>query len=158
MADELISSRALARSQAWIDAMEHAIVDLADEAATAGIMKAAGRPCADQILEACAQIQGRRPETVAELLDATNRRRAECLGLDNQWARDGSSAYLRLDGCNCTLVKAGLAKPNPTHCLCSVGMFEALFSSVCRGSVTVEVLEAVGFGDTCCEFRVEFQE
>jgi len=158
MRDKLISSRAIARSRSWIETMEHAIADLDDEAGAEGIMKSAGRPCANQILAECTQILGRRPETVDELLDATNRRRREQLGLDHEWVRDASSAYLRLDDCNCTLVKAGLARPNPTHCTCSAGMFEALFSSVCRGSVSVEVLKAIGFGDASCEFLVDFQE
>jgi predicted hydrocarbon binding protein len=138
--------------------MERAMADLADEAATEGVMKAAGRPCANQILAECTEILGRRPETVDELLDATNRRRREQLGLEHQWVRDRSSAYLRLEDCNCTLVKAGLARPNPTHCMCSAGMFEELFSSVCRGSVSVKVLKAIGFGDTSCAFLVDFQE
>lgn len=158
MREKSISSRAIERSLVWIETLENAIADLGDEATMRGVMKAAGRPCARQILEDCAQILGRKPKTVDELIDATNRRRLEQLGLDNQWLRDGSSAHLRLDECNCTLVKAGLARPNPTHCLCTVGMFEELFSSVCRGPVVVRVLKAVGFGDTSCEFVVDFQK
>ena len=158
MGDKLISNRALARSRAWIETTERAMADLADEAVTEGVMKAAGRPCANQILAECTEILGRRPETVDELLDVTNRRRREQLGLEHQWMRDGNSAYLRLDDCNCTLVKAGLGRPNPTHCMCSAGMFETLFSSVCRGSVSVAVLKAIGFGDASCAFLVHFRE
>jgi hypothetical protein len=36
-------------------------------------------------------------------------------------------------------VKAGLVKPNPTHCLCSLGMMENLFSKVANNTVNVEV-------------------
>lgn len=158
MEEKLISPRTLARSRAWIETLERAMADLADEATTWRIMKAAGRPCAHQILEECALALERRPETIAELLDATNRRRLERLGIDHQWVRNGSSARLRLDQCNCSLVRAGLARPNPTHCLCTTGMLEELFSSVCQGPVVVTVLKAVGFGDSSCEFVVDFQE
>ena len=158
MEDKLISRRTIARGLAWIETLESAIADLRDEAATGRIMKAAGRPCAQQILEECSLALGRRPETIDELLDATNQRRVEHLGIDSQWVRNGSSARLRLDRCNCSLVRAGLARPSPTHCLCTIGMFEALFSSVCRGTVAVTVIKAVGFGDSSCDFVVEFQE
>jgi len=35
---------------------------------------------------------------------------------------------------------------------------ESLFSAVCQGPVSVEVVKAIGFGDDVCEFYVSFVE
>ena len=61
---------------------------------------------------------------------------------------------MKIDECDCTLVKAGLSKANPVHCLCSVGLMENIFSAVCDGPVNVDLIHAIGFGDDCCEFCV----
>ena len=143
---------------AWIEAVEKALSDCGNIALTKEVMKAAGQKCARQILDDCREILGKKPETVDELLDATNRRRLQIHHLDSLWERQGNKAHLKIDECACTLVKAGLAKPNPVHCLCSVGLMESLFSTVCQGPVSVEVVKAIGFGDDVCEFYVNFVE
>jgi hypothetical protein len=43
------------------------------------------------------------------------------------------------------LVKVGLAKLNPMHCLYKVGMFERVFSAVCQGPINVEIIKSIGF-------------
>ena len=149
--------RAIKRNASWIEAVEAALAERAGEATTRAILKAAGAECAEQILRECGEILGRRPGTVDELLEATNARRRRQLGLESLWTRTGDSARLRINECGCTLVKAGLARANPVHCLCTVGMFETLFSAVCRGSVNVEVLRTIGDGDDACEFVVRFE-
>jgi len=121
-------------------------------------MKAAGHKCAQQILTECEKILGRKPETVDELIEATNQRRKERLNISSLWEREGNIAHLLLRECGCTLVKARLAKPNPVHCLCSAGLIETYFSSVCRGPVNVEIVRAIGQGDDVCEFHVAFTE
>lgn len=143
---------------AWIEAVETALAAHGNAALTEEVMKAAGQKCARQILEDCREILGKEPETVDELLDATNRRRLQVHQLDSLWERQGNRAHLKIGECGCTLVKAGLAKPNPIHCLCSMGLMENLFSAVCQGPVSVEVTKAVGFGDEVCEFYVHFRE
>ncbi len=120
-------------------------------------MKAAGKECAQHILADCEKILGRKPETVDDLLDATNRRRLEKHKLTNLWERQGNKAHLEINECACTLVKAGLAKPNAVHCLCSAGLMETIFSTVCIGPVSVEIVKAIGFGDDKCEFYVNFE-
>lgn len=149
---------ALERNVSWIEAVETALADRAGERTTRAILKAAGKQCAQQILKECEQLLGRDPRNVAELLEATNTRRQRQLGLDSMWERERDRAHLKIDECVCTLVKAGLARPNPVHCLCTVGMFEGLFSAVCRGSVDVEVVQTIGNGDDSCEFYVHFKE
>jgi hypothetical protein len=158
MSDVLVPRCAVERNAAWIAAVETAVAGLDDPAKVKEILGAGGRPCARQILQDCAQILGRYPQSVDELIDATNQRRQALLGLGTRWERRGTAARLKLEACNCTLVRAGLARPNPTHCLCTVGLFEELFASVCQGPVVVEVLSTVGWGDACCEFVVEFEE
>jgi len=142
----------------WIGAIENALDAHGDAALTKKVMKAAGRKCAQHILNDCTEILGRRPENVDELLEATNQRRLQIHGLDSLWERRGNRASLRIDECGCTLAKAGLARVSPVHCLCSVGLMEHLFSTVCTGSVNVKVFKAIGFGDEVCKFYVEFEE
>ncbi len=153
-----ISEAAIMRNAAWIEAVENALAHRGDIALTREVMKAAGQKCARQILDDCGEILGKKPETVDELLEATNRRRLQRTNLASLWEKQGNKAYLKIDECACTLVRAGLAKPNPVHCLCSAGMMEDIFSAVCRGPVSVEIVKAVGFGDNVCEFCVDFVE
>jgi predicted hydrocarbon binding protein len=147
---------AIERNVAWIAALENALAEYEDVALTRQMMKATGRECARQILDDCSAILGKRPETVDELMDATNRRRRQRHNLVSIWERQGNTAHLAIEECACTLVRAGLAKPNPIHCLCSVGMMETLFESVCKGPVRVEVVKTVGTGADGCEFYVHF--
>lgn len=138
--------------------MEKALADCGNMSLTNKVMKAAGQKCARQILDDCREILGKEPETVGELLDATNQRRLQRHNLASLWEKRGNKAYLKIDECACILVRAGLAKPNPVHCLCSAGMMESIFSAVCRGPVSVEIVRAIGFGDDVCEFRISFIE
>jgi predicted hydrocarbon binding protein len=153
-----ISEAAIRLNVAWIEAAENALAICGNTALTKEVMKAAGQKCARQILEDCREILGKKPESVDELLDATNQRRLQIHNLATLWEKQGNRAHLEIDECDCTLVKAGLAKPNPVHCLCSVGLMEGIFSAVCRGAVNVEVVKAIGFGDDRCEFYVNFIE
>lgn len=158
MSAKNISEKAIERSVSWIEAVEKAIAENTNEVNTKKIMKVAGEKCAQQILKECKQILGKKPENVDELIEATNKRRLEQLSLDSLWERDENKAHLKINECGCTLVKAGLAKPNPVHCLCTAGMFESVFSEVCQGSVDVEIIKTIGFGDDVCEFYIHFQE
>ncbi len=151
-----IPESAVARSVSWINAVEKALADRAGEVTAHAILKEAGAECAQQILDECSGILGHRPQTVQELLETTNERRRRQLGLDALWKLEGNRAHLKIDACGCTLVKAGLAKPNPIHCLCTVGMFETLFSSVVEGRVDVDVVQTIGNGAPFCEFYVQF--
>ena len=153
-----ISEAAITSNAAWIEAVENTLASCGNMALAKDVMKAAGHKCAQQILEDCREILGEEPETVDELIDATNKRRWQKHNLTDLWEKQGNTAYLKINECNCTLVKAGLAKPNPVHCLCSVGLMESLFSTVCQGSVSVEITRAIGFGDDVCEFCISFIE
>jgi len=154
-----VSEDAIKRINAsWIEAVENALTAHGDASLTKEVMKAAGRKCAQQIINDCAEIIGRRPANIDELLEATNQRRLRIHGLDSLWGKEGNRAHLRIDKCGCTLVKAGLARISPVHCLCSIGLMENLFSAVCTGPVVVEVVKTIGFGDEVCEFYVDFEE
>jgi predicted hydrocarbon binding protein len=151
-----IPEAAIQRNAAWIEAVEKALADGANPELTRSVMSAAGKKCAGQILADCEAILGKKAETVDELLEATNRRRMQRHNLADLWEKEGNRAHLKIHECACTLVKAGLARPNPTHCLCSVGMMESLFSAVCKGPVSVQLVQAVGMGDEACEFYVDY--
>ncbi len=153
-----IPEKAIKRNVAWIEAVEKALANSGNGILTKEVMKAAGQKCARQILDDCREILGKKPETIDKLLDATNQRRLQRHNLASLWEKQDNKAHLKIDECACTLVRAGLAKPNPVHCLCSVGLMESIFSAVCRGPVNMEVVKAIGFGDDVCEFYVNFVE
>ena len=153
-----LPASAIRRNSAWIVAIEEALAEHGDPDLTRKMMKATGALCARQIFEDCAEILGRNPETIDELLSATNKRRLARHNLANLWERSGNRAHLSIGECGCELVKAGLATANPVHCLCSVGMFETLFSFLSKGPVSVEVVKTVGTGVDGCEFFVDFVE
>lgn len=157
MSDIEIPRAAVERNRAWIEAITASLAKRGGRDLSRKAMRDAGRRCAVQILEKVIKHYGRAPRSVDELIEAINKRRVEVLGKSNLWTRDGNSARFRLTDCGCDLVEAGLAEPNPVFCLCSAGMFEALFASVCRGEVRTEIVKAIGCGDDCCEFTVHFE-
>ncbi|UCE20154.1 MAG: hypothetical protein JSV84_07415 [Gemmatimonadota bacterium] len=142
----------------WIDALETCLAERSNQTVTQEVMKAAGEKCSVQILDECRQILGKNPESVGELLGAMNRRRSQSHNLASCWEKQDNEARLVIGECNCTLVRAGLAKPNPVHCLCSLGLMESLFSAVCRGRVNVDLVQSIGHGDDVCAFNVTFEE
>ena len=48
----------------------------------------------------------------------------------------------------------GYLDNNPTFCLCSRGWVKAAFTEALGEKVDVELLQAIGRGDECCEFLV----
>ena len=153
-----IPQKAIELNATWIDSLETCLAERGDHTLTKVVMKAAGKKCSVQIFDDCSQILGKCPESVDELLDAMNKRRSETHNLTSLWKKQDNTARLILEECNCTLVKAGLAKPNPTHCLCSQGMMESLFSKVHSGTVNVDLVKSIGNGHDVCEFYVTFEE
>ena len=153
-----IPQKAVELTATWIGSLEACLAKRGDHTLTKELMKAAGERCSVQIFDDCRQILGKRPESVDELLDAMNKRRSQSHNLTSLWERQNNTARLILEECNCTLVKAGLAEPNPVHCMCSQGMMESLFSKVCKGGVSVELVKSIGNGHDVCEFHVTFEE
>ena len=158
MSKSEIPQAAIDRNKAWIEAVTRSLGESGDFGLVKDIMKSAGKNCADQILEMTIDHYGRDPETVDELIDAINQRRREVLKAGTFWVRKGNTAHFKLEKCSCDLVAAGLAEPNPNFCLCSAGMFESVFSHVCKGAVTAEIVRSIGRGDAFCEFIVHFEE
>jgi len=153
-----IPQKAVELTATWIESLEACLAKRGDHTLTKEVMKAAGEKCSIQIFDDCRQILGKSPESVDELLDAMNKRRSQNHNLTSLWEKQDNAAHLILEECNCTLVKAGLAEPNPVHCLCSEGMMESLFSKVCGGEVSVELAKSIGNGHDVCEFHVTFAE
>ena len=153
-----VPQKAVQLSAAWIESLETCLAKRGDLTLTKEVMKAAGEQCSVQIMDDCRQILGKNPGSEDELLDAMNQRRSQNHHLTSLWEKQGNTAHLILEECNCTLVKAGLVEPNPVHCLCSQGMMETLFSKFCRGQVKVELVKSIGNGNDVCEFIVTFEE
>jgi len=152
-----IPAAAIERNKAWIKAVTESLGRRQDLALIQETMKAAGRICAEQLLELTINHYGRDPQTVDELIAAINKRRRDVLQAGTFWVKDGNAARFKIETCSCDLVEAGLAEPNPNFCLCSAGMFERVFSHVCKGSVQAEIVRAIGMGDENCEFVVRFE-
>lgn len=156
MVNRNIPKEAVELNVSWIDALENSLCNSVGLDITKEVMKAAGEKCSLQIFNDCMQILGKHPESIDDILNAMNQRRSQNHNLNTLWEKHGNSARLILEECNCTLVKAGLVKPNPTHCLCSLGMMENLFSKVANNTVNVELVKSIGNGYEVCEFLVTF--
>lgn len=158
MQETQIPKVAIERNKAWIKAVTESLGKRNDTDLLKCTMKDAGRKCADQLLEMTISHFGRNPESVDELIDAINKRRRDILNANTFWVREGNTAHFTLEKCSCDMVEAGLAAPNPGFCLCSAGMFETVFSHVCKGRVQTDIVKAIGMGDSYCEFVVRFEE
>jgi predicted hydrocarbon binding protein len=158
MSKKEIPLAAIQRSQVWIEAVTKSLGNCENKKFAKETMKKAGKSCAMQLLEKTIEYYGKRPANVYELVEAINKRRKEVLHVTNFWTIEGNQAHFRLNECGCDLVQSGLATPNKTFCLCSAGMFENLFQPFCKDTVKVELKKAIGFGDECCEFVVNFNK
>jgi hypothetical protein len=153
-----IPQTAIERNRAWIKAVTGSLGQMNNTAFLRSTMRAAGKQCASQLMEVTVDHFGRTPASVDELIEAINKRRRELLKASTFWIRDGNKAHFTLATCSCDLVDAGLAEPDPNYCLCSAGMFESIFATVCKGSVKTDIIKAIGMGDDCCQFVVHFDE
>ena len=153
-----IPQAAADRCKVWIKAITETLEKNVDKQTAEKTMRAAGKSCAEQLLSKTIDHFGRRPESVAELVEAINKRRRECLDTENYWRLEEKKAFFKLDRCGCDLVESCLADPGPTFCQCSAGMFENLFKPFCTGEVHTEIVKAIGMGNDCCEFIVHFEE
>lgn len=153
-----IHKTAIERNKAWIKAVTESLGNRKNFDLLKATMKDAGGKCADQLLKMIIEHYGQDPKSVDELIAAINKRRHDVLHASTFWGRDGNKAHFKLEKCSCDLVEAGLAEPNPNFCLCSSGMFERVFSHVCKGPVHAEIIKAIGMGDEYCEFIVHFEE
>ncbi len=148
---------AIERNRTWIDAVTNSLGKSGNPELARSTMREAGKNCASQLLEKTINHFGKTPESVYELVEAINKRRKNLLNATNFWSITGNQAHFKLDKCGCDLVEACLAEPNETFCHCSAGMFENLFKSFHHGSVSTEIVKAIGMGDECCEFIVHFK-
>ena len=67
-------------------------------------------------------------------------------------AHDGSRGPHVCGGC--PLVVEGYVSRSPTFCLCSRGWVKAVFGEALGEEVDVDLVQAIGRGDECCEFDV----
>ena len=153
-----VPQAAIDRNKAWIKAVTDSLGQMNNTAFLRGIMRDVGKQCASQLMEMTIDHYGRTPKSVDELIEAINKRRKDVLKASTFWVRAGNRAHFKLEKCSCDLVEAGLVEPDPNFCLCSAGMFESLFASVCKGPVKTHIIKAIGMGDECCRFVVHFDE
>jgi hypothetical protein len=149
---------AIERNRVWIEAMTNALKTNDNLEFSRAAMRETGKQCATQLLEKIVTHFGRTPQSIDEIIEAINKRRREVLQVPNLWQRDGNKASFKLENCGCDLVESGLATPNPIFCLCSAGMFEHLFTPFWKGTVTTQIVKAIGLGDEHCEFVMHFDE
>jgi predicted hydrocarbon binding protein len=156
MSKREIPIAAIQRNRAWIDGVTRSLSQCGNPEPAKQTMKEAGKNCAAQLLEKTIDHCGKSPASVEELVAAINKRRKDLFNATNFWTIQGNQARFKLDECGCELVQANLASPNKTFCQCSAGMFERLFEPFCKGAVNTEIVKAIGWGDDCCEFIVDF--
>lgn len=158
MSKKEIPQVAIDRNRAWIEAVTKSLGESNDFNLVRNTMKDAGKKCASQLLEMTIKHFGRDLNSVDDLIEAINKRRRDVLKAKTFWVRDGNAAFFKIEKCSCDLVEAGLADPNPNFCLCSAGMFESVFSYVCKRAVQAEIVKSIGMGNKHCEFIVRFEE
>ena len=140
------------KNRAWIGHLHSAIGKL-DQKEQWMVMREAGAGCASDILALCEGALNHPIDSVDDLVRGWNLLR-ESKELKGGWAKEGERITGVFEACGCPLVRSGFVALAPTHCLCSKGMIEAVFSRVSRQAIHVDMKRAIGHGDEVCEFCV----
>ena len=72
-----------------------------------------------------------------------------------EWELQDGKIHTMCAACGCPLVVEGYMKIRPTFCLCSRGWVKAVFTEALGEEAEVDLLQAIGRGDVCCEFSIE---
>ncbi len=87
----------------------------------------------------------------AQLLRRTNDEICWC----GTWTRDGDRIKATCVKCGCPLVRNGVVPLSGTLCYCSRGWVKAVFETLLRKPVRVELEESIGLGGKVCRFVVQ---
>jgi predicted hydrocarbon binding protein len=133
----------------WIPTLLHGLAESATEEQQEKIMELCGRSCAEHDFQEIARIKEEAGDT-EHLLQLINERIPWC----GDWVWQDGQIRTVCAACGCPLVVEGYVERSPTFCLCSRGWVKAVFGEALGEEVDVELLQAIGRGDECCEFVV----
>jgi len=133
----------------WLPAMLEGLEKITDEEQRTKILEFCGRSCAEHDFEEIARIkeEARDREHLLQLIN-------EPIPWCGDWVWEDGKVRTVCAACGCPLVVEGYVNRCPTFCLCSRGWVKAVFGEALGEEVDVELVQAIGRGDGCCEFVV----
>lgn len=148
MADDL-SEAAREIASRWLPALIEALDECTSEEQRIRILEVCGRGCGEPDLEEVRRIKEEARDE-DHLLQLINERIQWC----GDWEWMDGEIHSVCAACGCPLVVEGYLDKSPTFCLCSRGWVKAVFTEALGQEVEVELVQAIGRGDECCEFVV----
>jgi predicted hydrocarbon binding protein len=133
----------------WLPALIKALDEYTTDEQRTRILEYCGRACGEHDLEEVRRIhqEARDPEHLLQLI---NERIKWC----GEWVWEEGKIRTVCEACGCRLVVEGYLENSPTFCLCSRGWVKAVFTEALGEEVEVDLVQAIGRGDECCEFLV----
>jgi predicted hydrocarbon binding protein len=144
-----LAETADAIARRWLPALIRGLDQCTTEEQRIRILEFCGRACGEHDLEEVRRIreEARDPEHLLQLI---NERIPWC----GEWVWEDGKIRTVCAACGCPLVVEGYVEICPTFCLCSRGWAKAVFTEALGEEVEVELVQAIGRGDECCEFVV----
>ena len=133
----------------WLPALFEGLDQCTTEEQRIKILERCGRACGQPDLEEVRTIREEARDR-EHLLQLINERIPWC----GDWELQDGKIHTVCTECGCPLVQEGYVENRPTFCLCSRGWVKAVFTEALGEEVEVELLQAIGRGDECCEFVV----
>jgi len=143
------------KNRQWVASLHESINQLGEDLQVA-LMKPVGIRCASDLLLLCENQQGKKADTIEDLICAWNDIRNQ-RGLKGKWEFEGDTVRGIFHECGCPLVRSGMIELHPLQCYCSQGMMETVFSKVMGKMVPVEIQRSIARGDDVCEFVVNLK-
>ena len=138
--------------QRWLPALIEGLDECTTEEQRIKILEFCGRACGQPDLEEVRRIRQEARDR-EHLLQLINERIPWC----GEWELQAGKIHTMCAACGCPLVSAGCVDNSPTFCLCSRGWVKAVFTEALGEGVDVDLLQAIGRGDGCCEFVVHLE-
>ena len=133
----------------WLPALFEGLDECTTEEQRIRILEVCGRACGQPDLDAVCRIR-REARDQEHLLQLINGRIPWC----GEWELQDGKIHTMCAACGCPLGQEGYLENSPTFCLCSRGWVKAVFTEALGDEVDVELVQAIGRGDGCCEFAV----
>jgi predicted hydrocarbon binding protein len=133
----------------WLPALIEGLNECTDEEQRTKILEFCGLGCGEPDLEKIRALkeQARDEEHLLQLMN-------EHILWCGEWEWVDGKIHSVCAACGCPLVVEGYVEKSPTFCLCSRGWVKAVFAEALGEEVEVELKQAIGRGDDCCEFVV----
>jgi predicted hydrocarbon binding protein len=133
----------------WLPGLIHALDECTTEEQRIRILEQCGRACGEPDLEEVRRIREEARDR-EHLLRLINERIKWC----GDWVWEEGKIRTVCAACGCPLVVEGYLENSPTFCLCSRGWVKSVFTEALGEEVEVDLVQAIGTGDECCEFIV----